>query len=438
MDMLFIEMAELSVNIFESIITVEFVTKMNETKYQGRKKYIAAGIAFLLLMINAEIFNYLRNFPDLMAYFTLIIIFIYSLVSLKGKTSYRFLSCVMIMFVIVGVNFLTSLIFSMLFNVRMEELMNEFSIYRFACLIISKIILFVVTRILLKLKTEGISNISPITVVSVTAVPLITIAVMVIITEVSLSLESNDRNTFYLLLSLGGMIVINIVFYALLARLDREYSLQTENRLLKQKNSMQLEYITKTSALNEEIRTIRHDMKNQIIYLKQIFSKGRYEEGLSYANHMIEKIDSMQKLINTGRFAFDAVVNAKLGESADKGISVVYNIMCSLDNHMEDDDMVSLLGNVLDNAIEACEHVRGRKEIYLEVKKAHSYLIITVKNTISQPILKNNPGLQSTKKDKGDHGLGIKIIKKITEKYNGFVTYEEKNDKFVSKIMLLV
>lgn len=298
MEELFVQTVEFLVNGFESFITVEFVTKMNETKYRGRKKYIAAGITFLLLMVNAEIFYYMEDFSEFMTYIGLIIIFIYSMVALTGRITYRFFLCVTIIFVIVGINFLILLIFSVIFNVRIEELMNEFNIYRFACLITTKIILFVVTRILLKLKTEGISTICPITVVSVTAVPLITIAVMV--------------------------------------------------------------------------------------------------------------------------------------------ISVGYNIMCSLDNCMEDDDLVSLLGNVLDNAMEACEHVQRRKEIYLEVKKARSYLLLTVKNTISKPVLNNNPELKSTKEDKINHGFGIKNVKKIVEKYNGFVTYDEKDDKFICKTMLLV
>ncbi|OJU15718.1 MAG: hypothetical protein BGN88_00690 [Clostridiales bacterium 43-6] len=438
MDILFIKIIEFSVNVFESIIAVEFVTKMSETKYSGRKQYIAFGIAFLLLMINAEIFYYLPAFPDIMAYFTLIILFIYSVIALKGKIFYRFFSCVMIMIVTIGVNFLTSLIFGIIFNVRIEELMTEFSTYRFACLIVSKIILFVVTRILVRMKTKGISNINPITITSFTAVPIITIAVMVVITEVSIELELNDRNTFYLLLSFVGMIVINIVFYTLLAKLDREYNLKIENRLLKQKNSLQLEYVKNTNALNEEIRAIRHDMKNRIIYLKEIFLKGSYEEGISYADNMIEKIDSMYKLIYTERFAFDAVVNTKLMEAGDKNISVSYNIMCSLDNNIEDDDLVSLIGNIFDNAIEACEYVQGRKEIYLEAKKAHSYLLITIKNTVSESVLKNNPQLKSTKNDVINHGLGIKNVKKIVEKYNGFVIYEEESDEFICKVMLLI
>lgn len=438
MDILFIKIIEILVNVFESIIAVEFVTKMSKTKYSGRKQYLAFVIAFLLLMINAEIFYYLPNFPDLMAYFTLIILFIYSVVALKGKIFYRFFSCVMIMIVTIGVNFITSLIFGIIFNVRIEELMTEFSTYRFACLIVSKIILFVVTRILVRMKTKGISNINPITITSFTAVPIITIAVMVVITEVSIELELNDRNTFYLLLSFVGMIVINIVFYTLLAKLDREYNLKIENRLLKQKNSLQLEYVKNTNALNEEIRAIRHDMKNRIIYLKEIFLNGSYEEGISYADNMIEKIDSMHKQIYTGRFAFDAVVNTKLMEAGDKNISVVYNIMCSLDNNIEDDDLVSLIGNIFDNAIEACECVQGRKEIYLEAKKAHSYLLITIKNTVRESVLKNNPQLKSTKKDVINHGLGTKNVKKIVERYNGFVTYEEENDEFVCKVMLLV
>lgn len=438
MDMLFIKMVELSVNIFESIITVEFVTRINETKYQGWKKYIAAGFIFLLLTINAEIFNYITHFSEAMTYIGLVIIFLYSLIFLKGKISQRFFSCMTIMFVIAVTNFLTTLAFSIIFDVSVEILMSEFSIYRFACLMVSKTILFVATRILLNLRIKDVSDTSPSMVILVTAVPALTIAVMVIITEVSIHLIYDDRNIFYLLLSLLGMIVINIVFYALLARLDREYRLQTENRLLKQKSSLQLEYITKTHALNEEIRDIKHDMKNQIIYLKEIFTRGSYDEGLSYADRMINKIDSTQKLIYTNRVAFDAVVNSKLCEAADKGISVGYNIMCTLDNNMEDDDMVSLLGNVLDNAIEACESIKCRKEIFIEVKKVRLYLLITVKNTIGESVLKNNSELKSTKEDKLNHGLGIKNVKKIVEKYNGFVTFDEKNDKFSCKVMLLV
>ncbi len=438
MDVLLIRMIEFSVNIFESFITVEFITKMNETKLQGRKQYIAIGITFLLLMVNAEIFYYFPDFPDLMAYISLIIIFIYSLTALKGRIYNRFFLCITTIFIMVGVNFFSLLILSISFNVGIEELMTEFSIYRFSCLIVSKIILFIVTRLILKLKTEGISNIHPITVASVTIVPIITIAVMVVITEVSIGLELNGRNFFYLLLSFFGMIAINIAFYVMLAKLDREYKLQIENRLLKQKNSFHLEYITKTNSLNEEIRTIRHDMKNQITYMKEIFLEKNLNEVLLYADRMIEKIDSTQKLINTGRFAFDAVVNVKMSEAFDKGILVVYNIMCSLDNSIADDDLVSLMGNIFDNAIEGCEYAHGRKEIYLEVKKARSYLLIITKNTVSEPVLKNNPELRSTKKDKTNHGFGIRNVKKIVEKYNGFVTYDEENNEFICKVMLLV
>lgn len=437
MNSLFIEIAELLVNIFESFITVEFVTKINETKYKGRKKYIAAGIVFLLLTINAEIFNYITYFSEAMTYMGLTIIFLYSLIFLKGKISRRFFSCITILFMIAVINLLTTLTFSIIFDVKVKALMSEFTVYRFSCLMVSKIILFASTRILLNFSVKGISNIGTSTFILVTAVPLLTIVVIVIITEVSFNLMPNDMDTLYLFLSLLGMIAINIIFYALLARLDKEYSLQTENRLLKQKSSLQLEYIKKTHALNEEIRTIRHDMKNQIIYLKQIFLERRYEEGLSYANHMIEKIDSKQKLINTGRLAFDAIVNAKLRESADKGITVCYNITCSLDNRIEDDDMVSILGNIFDNAIEACEHIHGRKEIYMEVKKVHSYLLIMVKNTINSTVLENNPELKSTKQDKISHGIGIKNVKKIAKKYDGFITHEERYDEFICKIMLL-
>lgn len=136
--------------------------------------------------------------------------------------------------------------------------------------------------------------------------------------------------------------------------------------------------------------------------------------------------------------AFDAILNAKLYEATAKGISFEYKILCSLENRMEDDDMVSLLGNVIDNAIEACEHVKGKKRIQFEVKREQAYLIFIVKNSIENSVLKDNPKLKTTKNDKGIHGLGIKSIKKIVEKYDGFVNNDEKDNEFICKIMILI
>lgn len=433
-----INFVEFLVNVFESYITLEFVTKYNKSKYEGVKKYFIAIFTMALLIVNATIFNFITYFSEAMSYISIGIIFIYSITATYGKVKQSFFSCITIILVIIVSNFFATIIFSMIFGISVENLMSEFSVYRFSCLVVSKIILFIITRIMLELRLKGLKNIPSSTIISITLVPILTITVMVIITKASIYLGKDGKTIFYLLLAFIGMIVINIIFYILLVKLEKEFSIEIENRLLKQKISLQYEYVKKAQILYEEIRTIRHDMKNHMVYLKENILNKNYEESLLYMEQLINKIDNTQKLIYTDNFAFDAIVNSKFNEAHNKGIKISYNITCSLCNTIENNDLVSLLGNVLDNAIEACEKLSVKKEIELNVKKEGVYLFIEVKNSIEESILKHNPKFESMKTDKINHGLGVKSIKAIANKYDGLVKYEEENKDLYCNVMIKI
>lgn len=438
MNIYFVNVVELLVNIFESYIIVEFVTKYNDSKYVGSKKYFAAAFTIVLLIINASIFNYISVFTEIMSYISLGIVFIYSIFAVNGKTKQKLLSCIIIMFIIIISNFFTTLIFSMIFNISIEYLISEFTVYRFSCLIISKIILFILTRFLLEIKLKDLKNIPTSTIIFISTVPVLSIITMVIITEASIYAASDNRTIIYMFSAFMGMLIINIIFYILLCKLEKENSIKLENNLLKQKNTLQYEYVKKTEILYEEIRTIKHDMRNHIIYLRENIINKKYEECLSYMEHLITKIDSIQKLMHTDCAAFDTIVNAKFNEANKRNIELSYNIICSLSNKIEDADMITLMGNLLDNAIEACKESSNIKEIQINIKEEKSYLFIEIINTIEKSILKNNPELLSTKIDTHNHGLGIKSIKKIVFKYDGVIKYTENNNKIYCNIMLKI
>ncbi len=438
MNIYFANAVELLVNVFESYIIVEFVTKYNDSKYEGAKKNFIAAFTIILLIINATIFNQITFFTEIMSYLSLGIIFIYSIYAMNGKIKQKLLSCIVIIFVIIISNFFTTLIFSMIFDINIEYLMSEFTVYRFSCLIISKIILFILTRILLDIKLKGLKNIPTSTVIFVLTVPILSIITMVIITEASIFVVSDNKTILYLFSAFMGMLIINIIFYILLSKLEKENSIKLENKLLKQKNTLQYEYVKKTEILYEEIRTIKHDMKNHMIYLRENMINKNYEECISYTEHLINKIDSIQKLVHTDSIAFDSIVNAKFNEANEKNIELSYNITCSLSNKIEEDHMITLIGNLLDNSIEACQKLSGKKEIELNIKEEKNYLFIETINTIGNSILKDNPELESTKKDTHNHGLGIKSIKRIVLKYDGLIKYTEKNNKIYCNIMLKI
>ncbi len=390
----------------------------------------------LLLLVNITVANYIETFIEIPSYIAFVIMIIYSIISLRGKLLVKLFSNIIFNVGLILINSFSLFIFSIVFNVSVEDMITTFGIHRFVCLITSKLILFYVSRIILKLKNYKNEK-TPLSVwTSMTIIPILTIFIMVTITE-SAVFNSDTRITFYLLLSIIGLILINMIIYFLFMRLGNEYEIIKENELLKYNNMLQNKHSKEVKELYKEVQTMRHDMKNQIISIRSSIQDENFNKAIDYANSIIENIDNTKKFIFTKNDMFNAIVNNKLSEASYKEIKTSYSINYELDQCMEDVDINILFGNLLDNAIEACEKVEKNKEINLTIDKKRDYIFIEVKNTIDKSVLKENPNLLTTKHNKSSHGMGVRSIKKIVEKYDGIINYYEKCNIFSCNILLL-
>ena len=132
----------------------------------------------------------------------------------------------------------------------------------------------------------------------------------------------------------------------------------------------------------------------------------------------------------------DYLINSKLTSLNDTEI-VVSGAIGDLTD-IKESDLVCLIGNILDNAVEALQGIQNNrnKRIELLFMKQNSNRIFICKNTIEKSVLENNRELQTTKKSKDTHGLGTKIIAKIVSDYNGMVDYFEEFDMFGVQVIL--
>ena len=128
------------------------------------------------------------------------------------------------------------------------------------------------------------------------------------------------------------------------------------------------------------------------------------------------------------------IMNHKLSEAKEAGIEIKAEIENCAFSFMDSVDFSALLNNLLDNAIAGALDSREKK-LEVQISYQKGFDVITVKNSIDSSVLLNNPDLISTKEEAG-HGLGMKQIKSIVEKYNGNIDIYEKNNKFVVSIML--
>ena len=136
----------------------------------------------------------------------------------------------------------------------------------------------------------------------------------------------------------------------------------------------------------------------------------------------------MGDLIRSGNTVIDYLINSKLSNL--EGVQVLIAGYVGNFKDVKDSDMVCILSNILDNAVEAVKNVSGSKRIELYFSKIKQNRLILCKNSVDGPVLDKNKELTSTKKDKLLHGFGHQIIESTVDKYGGFVGYFDENGMF--------
>lgn len=198
------------------------------------------------------------------------------------------------------------------------------------------------------------------------------------------------------------------------------------------------QYMKKMFEEDEQLRRMRHDIKNQLDFVKSLMNDESTSNELAknYLKQYNDRFMKLERLIDTDNAIVNAVVNSKLVKCSKENIRINTTIQNKL-KRIDDIDMSSLIGNLLDNAIEAQEKVTVDKR-YIEVNMLNDddVLYISVKNTILESVLENNKQLHTIKADKKSHGLGTKIVKDIVEKYNGSIDYYEEDEFFCCDIRI--
>ena len=223
-----------------------------------------------------------------------------------------------------------------------------------------------------------------------------------------------------------GLVAINIiVFYLVCDILKRERRIREDDMFrIKVRNQTELYKALYTNY--EKQRKKANEYKNQVLCMEGLLKKKQYDELEKYIDNISGKLSGERSCIRTNNALVDAIINTKYKEMEEKGILCVLVLTELGGLPMEDDDVVVILSNLLNNAIEACEKCE-KKTVKIKLVKEDNDIVISVKNTYNGVIKKDCNDYVSTKDDTDGHGFGIKNIRESVSKYGGTcsITYDD-------------
>ena len=185
-----------------------------------------------------------------------------------------------------------------------------------------------------------------------------------------------------------------------------------------------------------QVRGWRHDYRNHINNMKIQLSEGNYDKLSDYLNELADDLDTVDTVIKTGNVMADAILNSKLNvaEKMNIKLNVKANVPDKLP--MSDVELCSMLGNILDNAIEAAQIPDKDRYIKLDIKYKSGAMFITLKNSYDGRINAKNGVLKTIKSNKIEHGIGLNSVQEVVQKYNGEVEMEYDDREFCIMIVL--
>jgi len=169
----------------------------------------------------------------------------------------------------------------------------------------------------------------------------------------------------------------------------------------------------------EHMKSFKHDIKNHLAILKSYALNDNPQKAIAYADKLLDIVGKGNIHSDTGNLAIDSIINYKLLNAAQEGIKLDINLLIPMDIQVDETDVVTLLGNLLDNALEAVEKVSD-KWIKLDIEFNRGLLLIKIENAFDGEALRLDDKKQMmTSKVEDGHGYGLKNITQSIGKYDG-------------------
>lgn len=251
---------------------------------------------------------------------------------------------------------------------------------------------------------------------------------------------SNDNLTKdKVIASVAMLFIINVTAFYLYDSLTKSYVRQSKLSILETENVLYSKQCEIMQSSTKELQEFRHDMNNQFIALSQLIKSEQYKEAEKQLSRLTSLTKSKIIYSTSGNVIIDGLINYKLQNALSDKIKVKTEIAVPNQINIETTDLVAILGNLIDNALNALADVpEDRRSLTIKVVFSQERLIIRTSNPYTGNVLCKDGKIVSAKQSSKHHGYGLNNIAKAVNKYKGYMDIDYTGNIFTVDILMYI
>ena len=408
---------------------------------RGKKIKVKQKISAICLLISIVYVcvHFLKNYTIvklLMIMLTMLIVirFLYEISAVK-----TIILTLLIQGIIGVIDYIVIMIVTARYN-NIDILEDSTDLIGVLVIIASRIILFLFLIIIKRIsviKKKNVIDMSNKEWLQFLIFPIFTLITVIVMTNSMVTSYHEDIVNVYYVIAIV-LIVLNMVVFHLINEILENSQRIREADVLKQQSIGQLELYNSLRKNYDIQRKRTHEYKNQIMCIDSLLKKKNYNKLEEYINSIFDKLDGQLDMVDTNNEVVNAVINAKYYEALQNDVLFILKINDLSHIKVSDEDIVTILSNLLDNAIEAAGQCEiDKRTVGIKLLYEDDVLSIAVSNSYkTEPEIMEDGYMRTIKDDKEQHGLGIRNVVATLEKYNAEYIIDYKNGEFVFSIIM--
>ena len=422
---------EMAVNAVDVTLILSFLVQYFGYKTETSAKYWGTALIWILSFCIVAFFSWTHLYENYASSLQILVNILFCVTLLRGNVFQKIFVSAFTMGLVAITATLTTLLVAKLSGNQVAFLLSHFSGIRVTSICLTKLLFFVITRIILRIKESG--KLKGMDVIALVIVPMLSDLAITLMMYAAIQEPSIQTIVLY---AVGIVLILNIVVYFLFIRLGKAGKIKTEMALLALQNECLQENAKDIENMYDTVRALRHDLKNHLLCILSMAEERDVEGIKQYTGQLLQQQNTVNKLIMfSGSKVLDAIINSKSAAAERAGVRLSAIITTPLAG-ISPEDITIILGNALDNAIRAAKDSQ-RKVVDIHIQPQGAYSSIVIANDIAHPVLSDNPALRTTKNIRYRHGFGIQNMRQAVERNQGLIRFYEQNDRFICDILLL-